>query len=204
MWMGLRERCNCLYRKIMRKNPVKRDEAPCVCIVFGMSANRVRKSVYNELQDHERNCRHRRATRQSDWCWHSSCQPHSPVGTSPLDGTDTTSRDRQHFPHFLSVFFVSAFLCFSLSPANFLVCFLSPTSLLRQFYSFGLNLPTVRKKPDIKIKLPIQVFVFTQLLTVFHPEEWGTDPSKRLVTTYQTAQNHLSAGTLNIQYHENL
>lgn len=70
-----------LPKKNNKKNPVKRpeNEAPCVCTVFGLSANRVRKSVTKEQQNHECNSRVLRATRQSDWCWHSKASANSAV-----------------------------------------------------------------------------------------------------------------------------
>jgi hypothetical protein len=48
----------------------------------------------------------------------------------------------------------------------------------KRFYSFVLYLSTGRKETDMKIKIQIWVFVLKPLLTLFHPEEWSTAPSK--------------------------
>ena len=116
--------------KIMRKNPVKRaeNEAPCVCTVFGLSANRVRKSVTKEQKDHECNSQALRATRHSAWpdAGTQRRQRIQQFGTSPLDSTDIADRGKQQC-FMLSVHFLCV-LCFSLS--YILVCFVSPSSPL--------------------------------------------------------------------------
>lgn len=128
--MGLRERRNCLHfpRKIIKKNPVKRpeNEAPCVCTVFGLSANRVRKSVTKEQQDRECNSRALRATGAGT----QRRQRIQQFVTSPRDYTDIADRGKQQ-----CFIFSVHFLCFRLplfffSPAYIFVSFFSPSSPL--------------------------------------------------------------------------
>lgn len=101
--------------KILKKNPVKQpeNEAPCVCTVFGLSANRVRKSVTKERQDHECNSRALRATRQSARCWHTKASANSAVwNVAARRYWHCRPRETTSVSYFLSIFFVSAFLCF--------------------------------------------------------------------------------------------
>lgn len=76
--------------------------------------------------------------------------------------------------YFLSIFFVSAFLCFFLSCLHSCLLRLSITSSL---LPHGFNHSSWIFQ-QVERKLKIWVFVLKQLLTLFHPEEWGTALSK--------------------------
>lgn len=122
-----------LPKKNNKKNPVKRpeNEAPCVCTVFGLSANRARKSVTKEQQDHECNSRALRETRQSDWCWHSKASANSAVCNVACSTVLTLqTEENNRVSYLLSIFYVSVFLCFFFSCLHSCFLLLSITSSL--------------------------------------------------------------------------